>query len=198
MNYTFPLQINFKVLAIAQQLSLTEANGNLIFYVKQKAFKLKEAVTVFADEQQTRPWFTISADRVLDFNANYSFMDYTGKLFGSMRRLGKKSLWKANYEIFDGFQPHPVAIIKEENPWAKVFDALFGEIPVLGIFTGYMFHPSYLVSRPDGMPFMRLKKQSSFIGRRFTIDKLAHLEQTEELRILLAVMMMVLLERSRG
>jgi hypothetical protein len=198
LNYTFPLQINFKVLAIAQQLSLVDASGNLIFYVKQKAFKLKEAVTVFADEQQTRPWFTINADRVLDFNANYSFTDYTGKHFGSMRRLGKKSLWKANYEIFDGARPHPVAIIKEENPWAKVFDALLTEIPLVGIFTGYLFHPSYLVSRPDGMPFMRLKKQSSFIGRRFTIDKLAHLDQSEELRILLALMMMVLLERRRG
>ena len=198
MNYTFPLQITFKVLAIAQQLSLVDASGTLIFYVKQKAFKLKEAVTVYADEQQTRPWFTISADRVLDFNANYSFLDYTGKPFGSMRRLGKKSLWKANYEVFDGSHPHPVAIIKEENPWAKVFDTLLGEIPVLGIFTGYLFHPSYLVSRPDGMPFMRLKKQTSFIGRSFSIDKLNHLDQTEELRILLAVMMMVLLERSRG
>lgn len=198
MNYTFPLQINFKVLAIAQQLSLTDASGNLIFYVKQKAFKLKEAVTVFADEQQTRPWFTINADKVLDFNANYSFTDYTGKPFGSMRRQGRKSLWKASYEIFDGYHPHPTALIKEENPWAKVFDTLFGEIPVLGIFTGYLFHPSYLVSRPDGMPFMRIKKQSSFIGRRFTIDKLAHLDQTEEQRILLALMMMVLLERSRG
>jgi uncharacterized protein YxjI len=40
----FPLQINFKVLAIAQQLSLTDATGNLIFYVKQKAFKLKESL----------------------------------------------------------------------------------------------------------------------------------------------------------
>lgn len=198
MNYTYPLQINFKVLAIAQQISLNDATGNLIFYVKQKAFKLKEAVTIFADAEMTRPWFMINADRVLDFNANYSFNDYSGRTVGSMRRLGKKSLWKANYEIFDGFQPHPVAIIKEENPWAKVFDAMLTEIPIVGIFTGYMFHPSYLISRPDGMPFMRLKKQSSFIGRRFTIDKLANLDQTEELRILLAVMMMVLMERRRG
>lgn len=194
----FPLQISFKVLAIARQLSLTDATGNLIFYVKQKAFKLKEAVTVFADEAQTRPWFNISADRVLDFNANYSFADYTGKHFGSMRRLGRKSLWKAHYEILDGYQPHPVAIIKEENPWSKVFDTLFGEIPVLGIFTGYLFHPSYLIQRPDGMPLMRLKKQPSFIGRTFTVDKLAHLDDTQEMRILLALMMMVLLERSRG
>jgi uncharacterized protein YxjI len=198
VNYTFPLQINFKVLAIAQQLSLTDASGNLIFYVKQKAFKLKEAVTVFADEQMTRPWFTINADRVLDFNANYSFTDYNGRPFGSMRRQGRKSIWKAHYEIFDGAQPYPVAIIKEENPWSKVFDAMLGEIPLLGIFTGYLFHPSYLVSRPDGVPYMRLKKHSSFVGRRFSIDKLAQLNETEELRILLALMMMVLLERSRG
>ena len=196
MNY--PLQITFKVMAIAQQLSLIDASGQLIFYVKQKAFKLKEAVTVFADEAQQRPWFMISADRVIDFRANYTFTDTTGRPFGSMRRLGKKSLWKAHYEIFDGYNPHPVAIIKEENPWAKVFDGLFGEIPVLGIFTGYLFHPSYLIQRPDGMPFLRLKKERSFIGRRFTIDKLANLDQTEELRILLAVMMMVLLERARG
>lgn len=196
MNY--PLQINFKLLAIAQQLSLTDATGTLVFYVKQKAFKLKEAVTVFADEAQQRPWFYINADRVIDFRANYSFTDYTGKPFGSMRRLGKKSLWKAHFEIFDGFQPHPVALIKEENPWSKVFDALFEGIPILGIFSGYMFHPSYLISRSDGMPLLRLKKQSSFVGRRFTIDQLANLEQTEELRILLATMMMVLLERARG
>jgi hypothetical protein len=194
----FPLQINFKVLAIAQQLSLTDATNNLIFYVKQKAFKLKEAVTVFADEQQQRPWFYINADRVLDFNANYSFTDYSGKPFGSMRRQGRKSIWRASYEIFDGFQPYPVAIFKEENPWSKVFDALFTEIPIVGIFTGYMFHPSYLIMRPDGMPLMRVKKHASFIGRKFGIDKLANLDQTEELRILLAVMMIVLLERRRG
>lgn len=196
MNY--PLQINFKILAVAQQLSLSDVTGNLIFYVKRKAFKLKEAVTVFADEAQTRPWFNINADRVLDFNANYSFSDMSGRPVGGMRRLGRKSLWKANYEIFDGYHPYPVAMIKEENPWAKVFDTLFGEIPILGIFTGYLFHPSYLITRVDGMPLMRLKKEASFVGRRFTIDKFAHLDQTEELRILLGMMMMVLLERSRG
>jgi hypothetical protein len=196
LNY--PLEINFKILAIAQQLSLTEATGNLVFYVKQKAFKLKESVTVFADEAMTRPWFMINADRVLDFNANYTFTDLSGRPFGSMRRLGRKSIWRATYEILDGYQPHPVATIKEENPWTKVFDAMLGEVPLLGIFTGYVFHPSYLISRPDGMPYLRLKKRPSFVGRKFSIEKLAQLEQTEELRLLLGIMMMVLLERARG
>ena len=196
MNY--PLHINFKIWAIAQQLSITDATGNLIFYVKQKAFKLKEAVTVFADAEQTRPWFNINADRVIDFSANYSFTDYSGRPFGSIKRQGKKSIWRAHYEIFDGAQPYPVAIIKEENPWSKVFDATLTEIPILGIFTGYLFHPSYLLQRPDGMPLMRLKKQASFVGRKFRIDRLANFDQTEEMRFLLGLMMMVLLERHRG
>ena len=44
----FPLTLNFKKLALSPQISVTDASGRLLFYVKQKAFKLKEAVTVFA------------------------------------------------------------------------------------------------------------------------------------------------------
>ena len=75
---------------------------------------------------------------------------------------------------------------------------MFGEIPLLGIFTGYVFNPSYLVSRPNGMPVMRLRKERSFLGRSFSINKLAEIDQNEELRILLALIMMNLLERHRG
>ena len=39
MNY--PLHLSFKILALARQLSMTDASGNRIFYVKQKVFKLK-------------------------------------------------------------------------------------------------------------------------------------------------------------
>lgn len=197
MNY--PLHITFKVLALAHQLSITDATGNLIFYVKQKAFKLKDSVTVFADAEQTRPLFAINADRVLDFSASFHFTDMSGRSLGSVKRQGRKSLWKAHYEIFDGQQPYPTLLIKEENPWSKVFDAMFSEIPLVGIFTGYVFNPSYLVSRPDGMPVMRLKKERSFFGRSFSINLLlAGIDQTEELRIMLGLIMMILLERHRG
>ena len=59
----FPLELRFKILAIASQIAVRDASGNLLCYVKQKAFKLKEAVTVFGDEEQTRPLYTIKADR---------------------------------------------------------------------------------------------------------------------------------------
>lgn len=196
MNY--PLQINFKTLAVARQLSITDASGNLIFYVKQKAFKLKDSVTVFADAEQTRPLFAINADRVIDFSASFNFTDMSGKWIGAVKRQGKRSLWRAHYDIYDGTQPNPALTIKEENPLSKVFDAVFGELPVLGIFTGYVFNPSYLVSRLDGMPVMRLKKGRSFLGKRFSIQQLAQIDQNEELRVLLGLIMMILLERHRG
>jgi uncharacterized protein YxjI len=195
MNY--PLQLSFKVLAIAQQLSLRDAAGNLIFYVKQKAFKLKEAVTVFADAEQTQPVFYINANKILDFSANYQFTDRAGAPVGSVRRQGMRSIWRASYDIYDERNNH-VMSIKEEKPWAKVFDSLLGEVPILGIFTGFLFHPSYLVFRPDGMPFMRLTKQRAFFEGKFILEKLAELPPVDETRTLLGVLMMLLLERTRG
>ncbi len=194
MNY--PLQLSFKILAIARQVSVTDATGHLVFYVKQKAFKLKEAVTIFADAQQTVPLYTINADRMLDFSANYHFADRAGTPIGAVRRQGMKSIWRARYEVVESGAP--VFAIQEANPWSKVFDSLFGEIPILGLFTGYLFHPAYLVSRQDGSVVMSLKKQPAFFESKYTIEKLLPLGENEEMRVLLSLMMLVLLERSRG
>ena len=194
MNY--PLSLSFKILAIARQLSVTDATGNLVFYVKQKAFKLKEAVTVFADTGQAHPLFTINADRVIDFSARYHFADMQGNRIGSIKRQGMRSLWRARYEIFDG--EAPVMTISEEKPWVKVMDSLVGEVPVLGMFTGYLFHPSFLVTRPDGTVVMRVEKQPAFFEGRFVIQQHAPMSQPDEMRALLGLVMMVLLERSRG
>ena len=43
----FPLQLRFKVLALATQIYVTDASGATVFYVKQKMFKLKEDIAVF-------------------------------------------------------------------------------------------------------------------------------------------------------
>jgi hypothetical protein len=71
----FPLTLEFKKVALSPQISVLDASGNLIFYVKQKLFKLKEAITIFADREQTQPLYSINADRVIDFSARYRFKD---------------------------------------------------------------------------------------------------------------------------
>lgn len=194
MNY--PLQLSFKILAIARQLSVVDATGRLVFYVKQKAFKLKEAVTVFADEAQTQPLYTISADRVLDFSARYHFTDQGGARLGSVKRQGMKSLWRSRYDIMDGEQV--VMTIQEANPWTKVFDSLLGELPVVGMFTGYLFHPAYNVLRADGTHVLRLVKEPAFFEGKFKLESLGPLNDREEMLAVLSLLMMVLLERARG
>jgi uncharacterized protein YxjI len=193
----YPLDLSFKLMALANQISVTDVQGNLIFYVKQKMFKLKEAVTVFGDKEQTQPLFEINADRVLDFSARYQISDANGTALGSVRRQGMKSLWKARYDIFDGAETS-VLTISEENPWVKVIDALVGEVPVVGMFTGFMFNPSYVLKRPDETIVMRFKKQPSMFESKFRLESLLPLSAEEEQRAVLSVLMMVLLERRRG
>lgn len=194
MNY--PLQLTFKVLAIARQISVTDANGNLVFYVKQKAFKLKEAVNVFADREQTRLLYTIAANKILDFSARYQITDAHGVAVGAVARRGMKSLWRAHYEIYD--RDNLTLTIREANPWTKVLDSLVGEIPLVGMFTGYMFHPAYIVERPGGTTIMRLVKLPAFLEGKYSLERHAELGEPEEVRAVLSLLMMILLERRRG
>ena len=193
---SYPLQLTFKIVAIAPQISVTDATGTLLLYVKQKAFKLREAVTVFADREQTRPLYTISADRLLDFSARYHVATAAGEPVGVVQRQGMRSFWKAHYEVErDGAT---VLAMREENPWVKVADGLFGEIPLLGALSGYLFHPAYLVTRPDGTAVLRARKQAAFFEGRYELTQLAELSQEDQELGLLAVLMLLLLERERG
>jgi uncharacterized protein YxjI len=192
----FPLELNFKKVALNPQVKVTDASGRVVLYTKQKAFKLKEAVTVFADVEQTRPLYTINADRVLDFNAKYNIADAWGNQIGAVARRGRKSLWRAQYEVMDG--GGRTMTIQEENGWVKVADALFNEVPLIGIFSGYVFNPTYLLTDAAGAPLMRLSKQPAFMEGRFRVEKLAELSEPDETRAVLSFLMMVLLERRRG
>lgn len=193
----FPLSFSFKLLALASQIYVRDANGNLLGYVKQKMFKLKEDINIFADEQQTQLLFNIKADRMIDWSANYSFTDARGTFLGSIKRQGMRSMWKASYEIFDS-SGNQVYKITEENGWVKVGDALFGELPLVGILSGYIFNPAYVLSRMDGNIVARLKKQPAFFEGKFLLENQTQFSTEEETRVVLGFLMMTLLERRRG
>ena len=195
MNY--PIELTFKLLALASQIYIRDASGNLLGYVKQKMFKLKEDINVFADEGQTQMLYNIKADRVLDFSARYNFTDAQGNIIGSIKRRGMRSIWRANYEVYDEHDQQ-VLKISEESGWVKVIDSLLGEIPLLGMFTGYFFNPSYIISRMDETAIARLKKQPAMFQGVFQLAPLAEVAGVEEVRLLLGVLTMTLLERMRG
>ena len=193
----FPLDLTFKIGTLSNDFVAKDANEQTVAYVRQKMLKLIDEVQVFSDESRSELNYTIKANKWLDFSASYSFTDMNGKDLGRIARKGWASLWKANYDIFDEAQIKDLHV-REENPWSKVFDALLCEVPVVNLLTGYFFHPSYSVARPDGTKVARLRKVASFFGRRFVIEKQEEFDKGEEERILLGLMMMILLERRRG
>ncbi|HJQ82830.1 MAG TPA: hypothetical protein VKA21_02050 [Candidatus Binatia bacterium] len=193
----FPLELRFKPIAIAPQISVTDASGTLLLYVKQKAFKLKEAVTVFADAAQTRPLYRIAADRVLDVSVRYRIDHEDGRPLGVLERKGIRSLWRADYEVQRGGVP--ALTIREENPWVKVVDRLLGEVPVLGFLSHLLFHPAYVVARVGGArPVLRAVKRPALLESRFTIQETERMPPDDETLALLALLMFVLRERWRG
>ena len=200
MYYQYPLNLRFKLIALAPQIYVTDSSGQEIMFVRQKIFKLKEDVRIFSDSSKTTEVFRIRADRIIDFSAKYHFFNsQTDAPLGAVKHKGFRSIWSAHWLLFDTSdqQSHHMT---EDNPWAKVLDTLLGEIPVVGLFTGYVFHPSYTVyDSQTNEPVMRLTKEPAFFESKFTIQSLeGSLKPEEEQRILLSILMAVQLERSRG
>jgi hypothetical protein len=196
-NLSFPLEFTFKISTFSNDFIVKDAHGKVINFVRQKLFKFIEEVQVFNNESKSQVLYTIKANKWIDFSAAYTFTDARGMQTGRVARKGWASLWKARYEVYDENNVQDL-LISEENGWVKLGDAVLGEIPLLGVFTGYLFNPSYLVARPDGTKVARLKKEPSFFGRRFSVTKLTDFQEGEEERLVLSLMMMILLERRRG
>lgn len=204
MNFplTYPVKMTFKILAIAPQITVRDANDNEVMYVRQKLFKLREQINIFSDSTQSTRIYGIQADRIIDWSARYHFSDNANRELGAVKRHGTRSLWKADYDVLNNDQVE--FKIQEESAFVRFMDYMFSEVPVLGAFTGYVFNPVYLVSRVDGMgnpteQVMRVVKKPSFLERNFYVEKEAMgLNAREEERLILSIFMMTLLERARG
>ena len=193
----YPVKLNFKKIALAKQSTLTDANGNSIAYARQKILKLKEELEVFEDKTKAKRVCTIKANKIIDFNAAYNFFTENEQSLGSIQRKGLRSLWKATY-LLNEANGNQYATIREEKPFAKVIDALLGEIPLVGLACNYIFNPSYIVTSEDGTELFRLTKSPSFWGALFKIDKLTEVTPDDETRCMMGLLMMVFLEKSRG
>lgn len=192
----YPPTLSFKIVAISPQVTVTDAQGQIVAYVKQKAFRLKEDITIFADEAQTRPLYQLNANRILDFNATYAITTPDGRAGGAVHRQGARTLWKASYTLNDA-AGNQVGLIHEENAWVKVIDALLGEVPVLGMFTGYVFNPAYLVEL-RGQTAFYLKKEPAFLEGKFILEQRAPSAGQDEGLALAGTITALLLERMRG
>lgn len=196
-NLNYPLDFKFKISTLSSDFNITDVNGNYVCYVRQKMFKLKEDVIIFSDESRTTELYNIKANQWIDFNASYSMVQRDGTSVGTLARKGMRSIWKSTYNVLDS-NKNTLFQITERNAWVKFWDGIVGEIPIIGMFTGYFLNPTYDVKDQNGKLIFELKKMPSLIGRRFQLHRKVDIPDEQETLIVLSLLMMVLLERARG
>src|SRR5258706_11202196 len=90
----------FKIFGASFQIF--DPGGEVAFYSEQKAFKLKEDIRVYADEQRREEVLVIKARSWLDFSAAYDVVDPSdGTKVGALKRRGFKSMLKDEWVIMD-------------------------------------------------------------------------------------------------
>lgn len=183
----------FKKIALTSKVTVAE-NGSPVMYAHQK-IKFKENIIVYTDSSKTAQLGNLAADKVIDFSPTLTFRDAQQIVRFSVKRHGRASIWKANYEIHDP-QGGLLYKVNEVNPWAKVMDSLFGEIPVLGLFAGYVFHVKYDVTGANGEPVAQIRKMPAFLEGKYEVE-IGHTQ--DPLGILpTAVLAVLTRERSRS
>jgi hypothetical protein len=128
-SYTVRRKV-FKLFGGAFHL-LDESNA-VIGYSRQKAFKLKEDIRVFTDEQMTVELLSIRSRNVIDFSATYDVCDPTsgGRPLGSLRRKGWKSLVRDEWLVFDA-DGREIGLISEENGGLAILRRFIGWVNLI-------------------------------------------------------------------
>ncbi len=105
-----------------------ENKQNILFFVKQKAFKLKENIMIYSDESMSEILIEINARSILDFGATYDIVDVqNGQKYGAVRRKMLKSFLRDSWEILD---VHDLVIgkIEEDSMFRALLRRFFSNL----------------------------------------------------------------------
>ena len=92
-----------------------DEEGNLVCFVKQKAFKLKEDIRIFSDEAMTSELLLIQARQIIDFSAAYDVIESrSGQKVGALKRRGWKSVFQDEWILMDTAD-NEIGRIKEDS-----------------------------------------------------------------------------------
>jgi uncharacterized protein YxjI len=92
-----------------------DPQGNVVFYSKLKAFKLKEDIRIYTGEDMQEEVLVIKARKILDFSSAYDVVDpNTNEKVGVLKRKGLKSILKDEWILMDA-NDQDIGRIKEDS-----------------------------------------------------------------------------------
>lgn len=192
----YPIHFKFRVTTFSNDFEATDADGRTIYYVREKIFKWRDHIMVYRDGSKSEMLYEFVSNKLIDFQQTFTIYDRNKRVIGKVRRKSIKSLWRSTFNLLDENDQHDHTIT-EKNPWTKFWDGLFGELPIIGMLSGYVFNPSYILKNQFGEPIFEIRKEPSFFGRKFTVYKQTTKDIDDE-RFVLSLMLMVLTERTNG
>lgn len=105
-----------------------DPEGNVVFYSKMKAFKLKEDIRLYTGEDMHEEVLTIKARSILDFSAAYDVIDSTtNEKVGALKRRGLKSILKDEWVLMDA-NDRDIGFMKEESTFLALFRRFLSSI----------------------------------------------------------------------
>ena len=124
-----------------------DENGIVLFYSKQKAFKLKEDFRVYSDERQMEELLAIKTPQILDISATYTVQDATAdEVVGSIRRKALKSLVKDEW-VFLSNQGQEIGRLTESSVAMALLSRIINLIP-----------QTYLIISAEGRTIAQIKQ----------------------------------------
>jgi uncharacterized protein YxjI len=104
-----------QVFALTGKLRFYDPHGNLVLFVEQKMFRLREDIRVYSDESKSQELLHIKARNIVDWAAAYDVADpATGQKVGVLRRKGWKSMLRDEWEVLD-VNDQPVGMLFEDS-----------------------------------------------------------------------------------
>lgn len=195
-TFQYPLNLLFKITTFSNDFTAKDASGNTIFYVREKMFKLRDHINVFRDESKKEVLYDLVSNKIIDFQQTYTITNAQKQIIGKVRKKTFRSVFKATYYLQDADGKH-VYTIRERSATVRFFDSIFGELPLIGMLSGYVFNPKYVVVDLNGKELMEMSKKPSFWGRKFDVHKLTNQPFNEE-QVVLSLSLMIIQQRDRG
>lgn len=180
-------RIRKKVLAIANQYWIENAQDQMLGYTRQKIFKLKEDIRIFTDDSMTQELFRIKQRQIVDTWGTFAVIDTpTEVCVGMIKRSISSAILEDLYYILDPNGQQIGSVIERTGRGlARKYVPLGGLIPEQVKVEFY------------GQQVAEIKQQFKIIGDIWEID-CTRVPSHVDRRVLLAGMILMgMIERDR-
>jgi len=181
-------RIRKKVIAIANQYWIEDANERVLGFARQKIIRIKENIPIFADDSMKQEIFRIQQDQVMDMWGTFSVVDSaTGAVVGKVRREALSSgVYKDQYQLLD-HTGRPVGRVAERA----------GRGLARKYLPGGNLVPEKVIVEFFGQEVAEIKQQFKIIGDIWEVDCSRVPPQFDRRTLLASMLLMGMIERDR-